>query len=174
MASGRQGLHHLRVEAVLELQRGAFLAPGFAQQPARRAHRLLQSLAVKRVAAEHRRLALRLAVATHIAVNHVAAIVEARMCRVQGVEGLFVRSQNQVRGRVQRKTRTPVLPGNAGVCQHHARAKLPVHALDIADHAPLRIGRAHPDGVTGNTALRPGQGPGHVHGFDAAVDKAVA
>ena len=50
------------------------------------------------------------------------------------------------------------MPDDAGVLQHHARAEFPVHALDKAHGAALRVDATHPDGVSRGGYVGPGQG----------------
>ncbi|OIQ82256.1 hypothetical protein GALL_359510 [mine drainage metagenome] len=174
MAGVAQGLHQRGVEAVLQFQVCADIAPGAAEQPARRADGLLQGLAVARIAREHGGLRLRLAFAAHGAVRHDAAVVEQGQGGVQRVEGFAPGFEGVEVGRVEREADAAVLPGDAGVAQHHAGAEFPVDALDETHGAACAVDRAHPDGVAGCGGLGPGQGGAHVDVGGERVERGVA
>ena len=101
-------------ESALELERVGRLAPGAAEQPARAA---TASCGFKPWNATRENTAdwLRLAVATHVAVNHHAAVVEQRQRRVEGVEGLLSRHKRIDMGGIEREGCAAVLPVDAGL-----------------------------------------------------------
>ncbi len=151
-------LHRGGVEAALEAQARAFLTPGAPEHPARRRHRLLERPAEEAVAREDRGLALRLAVAAHGAVDHDAPVVEARERRVVGVEGPAARQELVERAGPEREGHAAVLPQDAGIAQRHARAELPIDAVDEAHGEPVPVDRPHPHGVARRRIERPGAG----------------
>ena len=70
MSAAAQFVHRRRRKAAFQLEGVGSLAPGAAQQPARRGDGVLRIQSQHRRAGEHGRLALRLAIATHVAVHH--------------------------------------------------------------------------------------------------------
>ncbi len=107
------------------------------------------------MAAEHRRLGLRLTVAPHGAVGHDAAVAQHRKGRVEGVERLAARRQRVERRGVEREAGAAVLHQDAGRRQHAARAEFPVDRLDVRHRKPAGVGGAHPDGVAATGGGRP-------------------
>src|SRR5579864_2212312 len=96
MTGARQCIDYFTVDARFHLERGACLTPGPAQQPARGRDRLLQVLTEHRVTREDRRLRLRLAVATHAAVDHGAAVAQSRARRVEGMDRLTAGNEREM------------------------------------------------------------------------------
>src|SRR3984885_7010646 len=112
-------------------------------------------------ARKYRGLRLRLPIAAHVAVDQSSSIGKTRKCGIQSVEWTPPRRQRIARIRVERKAATAVLPGDAGLAQHHAAAELVIDALDEADGNAIPIDRAKPHGIGRPTSCAPRSSPRH-------------
>ena len=124
-------------KSILEPQRAGLLAPGSAEEPARRLDRRLWIESAIDDARDEGRLRLRLALSAHRAVDEARASVDEVHGRDQGVRRLLARRQAIHVAGVEREERAPVLKKDAGVARDHARAEFPVETLDQRHRVPL-------------------------------------
>src|SRR5215831_498118 len=98
---------------------------------------------------EKRRLSLRLAVTSHGAIGHEAAVTQHRKSGIEGVKRLATRRKRVERLRVEREARPAVLHQHPGRRQHAARPEFPVVRLNAGHHEPAGIRCPHPHRVAG-------------------------